>query len=80
MRKKFGLSCNHTVREPACVALAALAGYPTTLFVSLIRAGSQKAQLIHNAQVQAIDTDAIAADEIWSFVEKNTSSLSARRT
>ncbi|MDZ4877257.1 MAG: IS1 family transposase ISAcma3 [Chroococcidiopsis cubana SAG 39.79] len=30
--------------------------------VSLIRAGSQKAQLIHNAQVQAVDTDAIAAD------------------
>ena len=41
--------------------------------VSLIRAGSQKAQLIHNAQVQAVDTDAIAADEMWSFVEKNKS-------
>lgn len=39
--------------------------------VSLIRAGSQKAQLIHNAQVQGVDTDAIAADELWSFVEKN---------
>lgn len=39
--------------------------------VRRIRAASQKAQLIHNAQVQAIDTDAIAADEMWSFVEKN---------
>jgi hypothetical protein len=39
--------------------------------VSLIRAASQKAQLVHNAQVQAVDTDAIAADEIWSVVEKN---------
>jgi hypothetical protein len=27
--------------------------------------------LVHNAEVQAIDTDAIAADEMWSFVEKN---------
>ena len=41
--------------------------------VSLIRAASQKAQLVHNAEVQAIDTDAIAADELWSFVEKNRS-------
>lgn len=40
--------------------------------VSLIRAASQKAQLIHNAEVQDVDTDAIAADELWSFVEKNT--------
>jgi transposase-like protein len=39
--------------------------------VSLIRAASQKAQLVHNAQVQAVDTDAIAADEMWSFVKKN---------
>lgn len=41
--------------------------------VSLVRAASQKAQLVHNAEVQAIDTDAIAADELWSFVEKNRS-------
>ena len=39
--------------------------------VSLIRAASQKAQLIHNDLVQDVDTDAIAADELWSFVEKN---------
>ncbi len=39
--------------------------------VSLIRAASQKAQLVHNAEVQDVDTDAIAADELWSFVEKN---------
>jgi transposase-like protein len=39
--------------------------------VSLIRAASQKAQLVHNAEVQAVDTDAIGADELWSFVEKN---------
>jgi lambda repressor-like predicted transcriptional regulator len=39
--------------------------------VSLIRAASQKAQLVHNAELQAVDTDAISADELWSFVEKN---------
>jgi hypothetical protein len=41
--------------------------------VSLIRAASQKAQMVHNAGVQAVDTDAIAADEMWPFVEKNKS-------
>ena len=39
--------------------------------VSIIRAASQKAQMIHNAQVQAVKTEAICADELWSFVEKN---------
>ena len=46
--------------------------------VSLVRAASQKGQMVHNAEVQAVDTDAIAADEFWSFVEKNTSSLLAQ--
>ncbi len=41
--------------------------------VSLIRAASQKAQMAHNAEVKAVDTDALAADEMWSFVEKNKS-------
>lgn len=35
--------------------------FPTTLLVSLIRVASQKAQLFHNASVQAVDIDAIAA-------------------
>ena len=39
--------------------------------VSIIQAAAQKAQMVHNAQVQDVDTDAIAADELWSFVEKN---------
>jgi hypothetical protein len=35
--------------------------------VSLIRTASQKAQMVHNAEVQDVDTDALAADELWSF-------------
>jgi hypothetical protein len=27
--------------------------------------------MVHNAEVKAVDTDAIGADELWSFVEKN---------
>jgi transposase-like protein len=39
--------------------------------VSLVRAASQKAQMIHNQEVQQIETEEVSADEMWSFVEKN---------
>jgi hypothetical protein len=39
--------------------------------VSIVRSSAQKAQMVHNAEVEDVDTDAIAADELWSFVEKN---------
>jgi transposase-like protein len=44
--------------------------------VSIIRAASQQAQLVHNAQVQAVQTEEVSADELWSFVAKNRSSAS----
>lgn len=43
--------------------------------VSIIRASSVKAQLIHNQQVQAVETEEIGADEFWSFVKKSKSSV-----
>ena len=42
--------------------------------VSIVRAASQQAQLVHNAQVQAVQTQEVSADELWSFVAKNRSS------
>lgn len=39
--------------------------------VSIVRAASQKAQLVHNAEVQAVQTEEVSADEMWSFVSKN---------
>jgi transposase-like protein len=41
--------------------------------VSIIRAASQKAQLVHNAEVQSVQTEEVSADELWSFVSKNKS-------
>jgi len=41
--------------------------------VSLVRAASQQAQLVHNAEVQAVQTEEVSGDELWSFVEKNRS-------
>lgn len=41
--------------------------------VSLVRAASQKAQLVHNGEVKAVETEEVSADEMWSFVSKNRS-------
>ena len=41
--------------------------------VSLVRAVSQQAQLVHNVEVQAVETEAVSADELWSFIAKNNS-------
>lgn len=41
--------------------------------VNIVRAASQKAQLLHNGEVQAVQTEEVSADEMWSFVLKNKS-------
>ena len=38
--------------------------------VSLVKASDQKAELIYNALVQRLETEAIIADELWSLVKK----------
>lgn len=47
--------------------------------VSLVRAASHKAQLVHNQEVQSVETEEVCADEMWSFVAKNRSNAPARR-
>ena len=39
--------------------------------VSIIRAASHKAQLLHNQQVHQVQTQEVSGDEMWSFVQKN---------
>ena len=44
--------------------------------VSIVRAASQQALLVHNAEVQSVPTQEVSVDELWSFVSKNRSSVS----
>jgi hypothetical protein len=46
--------------------------FPNTV-VSIVGSASQRAQLVHNAGVQAVQTEQVSADELWSFVSKNRS-------
>jgi len=43
-----------------------------------VRDASQKAQMIHNQQVQQKETEEVMADEMWSFVEKNRKTASQK--
>ncbi len=43
--------------------------------VSIVRTASQQAQLVHNAEVRAVQTEEVSADELWSFVQKNKSNV-----
>jgi hypothetical protein len=47
--------------------------------VSIIRASSTKGQLVHNQQVQAVETEEIGGNEFWSLMKK-AKALSSRRT
>ena len=38
--------------------------------VSLIRDASQKAQMVHNAEVEQVKTNEIIGDEMWSYIKK----------
>lgn len=44
--------------------------FPTTIELVWFELKRQKAQLVHNAEVQAVDPDAVTADELWSFIKK----------
>jgi transposase-like protein len=46
--------------------------------VSIVRAASQKAQMVHNAEVEAVQTEEVSGDEMWSFVSKNRSSVALK--
>ena len=50
-----------------------IVGLAYNTVVSIVRAASQRAQLVHNAKVQAVETTEVSADELWSFVSKNKS-------
>jgi len=46
--------------------------------VSIVRAASQRAQMVHNQEVQAVETEEVSADEMWSFVSKNKNNAQLR--
>ena len=46
--------------------------------VTIVRAASVKGQMVHNADVQHIETLQITGDEFWSFVQKNKNNVTCK--
>ena len=46
--------------------------------VSIISKASEKAQMVHNDALNTVDTAQIDGDEMWSFVQKNKRTVSAK--
>ena len=66
-----GLCCFSLAEGSSLRDISRISGLAYDTVASIVRAASEKAQMVHNAKVQSVDTDAIASDELWSFVEKN---------
>ncbi len=47
-------------KAAACGVLVAKRGLAYDTVVSIVEVASQKAQMVHNAEVQAVETDAIS--------------------
>ena len=55
--------------------ISRITGLAYNTVVSIVRASSAKAQLVHNDQVKQVKTEEVSADEMWSFVQKNRSNV-----
>ena len=58
--------------------ISRISGLAYNTVVSIIRAASVKAQIVHNHQVAQVQTEEVSADEMWSFVQKNRSNACRR--
>ena len=55
--------------------ISRITGLAYNTVVSIVRAASTKAQLIHNHQVAQVETEEVSGDEMWSFVQKNRNNV-----
>jgi len=75
---KFAKCCKHFSVGSSLRGVSRTTGLAYNTVVSIVRAASQKAQLVHNAEVQAVQTEEVSADEMWSFVSKTKNSVAPK--
>ena len=57
--------------------ISRVSGLAYNTVVSIVRASSAKALLVHNDRVQQVTSSVVTTDEMWSFVQK-TEAMSLR--
>ena len=55
--------------------ISRISGLAYNTVVSIIRSSSSRALLVLNNQVEAVETEEVSGDEMWSFVQKNRSNV-----
>jgi hypothetical protein len=75
---KFTKCCKRTARAVAYRGISRTSGLAYNTVVSIVRSASQKAQWVHNGEVQSVETEEGCADEMGSFVAENRSNAPAR--
>lgn len=58
--------------------IARLTKHAYNTVVDVVRAASQKAQMIHNEEVKDVETEQVIADEMWSFVQRSKSNVAQK--
>jgi transposase-like protein len=58
--------------------ISRITGLAYNTVVSIIRTSSSRALLVHNDQVDAVETEEVSGDEMWSFVQKNKGNVCQR--
>ena len=55
--------------------ISRITGLAYNTVVSIVRSASARALLVHNDQVEQVETEEVSGDEMWSFVQKNRNSV-----
>ena len=75
-QKKFKWFYRLILKEVASLGVSRTTNLAYNTVVDIIRKASVKGQMVHNEQVQQVETEEIASDEFWSFVPKNRKTVS----
>jgi transposase-like protein len=60
--------------------IARISGRCFNTVSSLVQRAAIKGQMMHNQEVQSVDTDEVVADEMWYEVQKNRNSVPLRKS
>ena len=60
--------------------IARISGRSFNTVASLVQRAAIKGQMMHNQEVQSVDTDEVVADEMWPVVQKNRNSVPLRKS
>jgi hypothetical protein len=71
VRQRCIKSCNCLFEGVSIRGISRITGRALGTVTQIASQASQKAQMVHNQEVNGVAVEAILADEMWSFVEKN---------